>query len=130
MNLSEAARLFLMRQAQQAQTPQAAAPVQRRPAPRLRPPVVVQPVPPVSGDRPGYEPSVESAPAHGMHTSSYGHGDEQWPRCSETVHAAGMIHCGFRPLTVMAVDTSKPADIGLAYLDLGPFMTRHLSRLG
>jgi hypothetical protein len=66
----------------------------------------------------------------GAHTSNYGHGDEQWPRCVESVHQAGMVRCGFRPLNLLAVDTSKPADVGLAYLDLGPFVTRYLSRIG
>ena len=93
--------------------------------------VITHPVAREPGDSPRYEPYVESTHASWeAHTSSHGHGDEQWPRCCETVHAAGLVRCGFRPLNLLAVDTSKPADVGLAYLDLGPFVTRHLSRIG
>lgn len=125
MTLSEAASLYLRQRQQRQDQPQ-------RP---LRRPVTPAPVTPPAPSAAGVQ-RQELMPVAGSPSARYQRapephgGDEQWPRFCETVHHAGMIHGrGFRPLNLASVDVTKPSQVGLAYLDLGPFFTRHLSNL-
>jgi hypothetical protein len=138
MTLSQAARLFLARQGERAQptlagrcsvpaprTLSAAGEVVPLPIPSpVKPPVVA------AGDgRRQYVPGESAPSAYRPHKGAQGHGEEQWARCCETVHHTGLVHCGFRPLNLAMVDVTRPSDVGLAYLDLGPFFTRHLHKM-
>ncbi|HEY9870309.1 MAG TPA: hypothetical protein V6D08_14170 [Candidatus Obscuribacterales bacterium] len=138
MTLSQAARLFLARQAESAQpTPagQSTAPPPRTSSPagkvvRLPIPSPVKPSPVATGEgRRKYVPAESAPSTYRPHSGAHGQGEEQWARCCQTVHHTGLVHCGFRPLNLAVVDVTNPSDVGLAYLDLGPFFTRHLSRM-